>query len=95
MAKKFKSLKRHLASAYEMPPDNYRATWNLPRDYPMVAPAYAAARSALAKQFGLGVANLRERKPAAAKVAATKSRDRLRKDAVYPLKPFSSSPNGG
>ncbi|WP_158812085.1 MucR family transcriptional regulator [Beijerinckia sp. L45] len=79
--KKFKSLKRHLATAYHMTPDEYRAKWNLPRDYPMVAPAYAAARSALAKQSGLGVANLRQRKPAAAKVAATKGRGRPRKAA--------------
>lgn len=52
--KKFKSLKRHLRTAYDLSPDQYRAKWNLPRDYPMVAPAYAAARSALAKQSGLG-----------------------------------------
>jgi predicted transcriptional regulator len=52
--KKFKSLKRHLRTAYNLSPDQYRAKWNLPSDYPMVAPAYAAARSALAKQSGLG-----------------------------------------
>jgi predicted transcriptional regulator len=52
--KKFKSLKRHLRTAYDLSPDQYRAKWGLPRDYPMVAPAYAAARSALAKQSGLG-----------------------------------------
>ena len=52
--KKFKSLKRHLRTAYDLSPDQYRAKWSLPRDYPMVAPAYAAARSALAKQSGLG-----------------------------------------
>ena len=52
--KKFKSLKRHLRTAYDLSPDQYRAKWNLARDYPMVAPAYAAARSALAKQSGLG-----------------------------------------
>ncbi|WP_158807885.1 MucR family transcriptional regulator [Beijerinckia sp. L45] len=80
--KKFKSLKRHLATAYDMTPDDYRAKWSLPRDYPMVAPAYAAARSALAKQSGLGVANLRARKPAAAKVVATKGRGRPRKNAA-------------
>jgi len=51
--KKFKSLKRHLG-ALGMTPDQYRAKWNLPSDYPMVAPTYAAARSALAKQLGLG-----------------------------------------
>jgi predicted transcriptional regulator len=52
--KKFKSLKRHLRTRYQMTPDQYRAKWNLPADYPMVAPDYAAARSQLAKQMGLG-----------------------------------------
>lgn len=52
--KKFKSLKRHLATHYSLTPDEYRAKWNLPADYPMVAPNYAAARSALAKTMGLG-----------------------------------------
>src|SRR3954464_11327695 len=52
--KKFKSLKRHLATHHGMTPDEYRQKWNLPRDYPMVAPAYAAARSLLAKSMGLG-----------------------------------------
>ncbi|MDR6828983.1 putative transcriptional regulator [Bosea sp. BE271] len=52
--KKFKSLKRHLRTAYNMSPEDYRARWGLPADYPMVAPAYAEARSALAKQMGLG-----------------------------------------
>jgi predicted transcriptional regulator len=52
--KKFKSLKRHLRTQYQMTPDEYRAKWNLPADYPMVAPNYAAARSQLAKQMGLG-----------------------------------------
>jgi predicted transcriptional regulator len=52
--KKFKSLKRHLRSAYDMTPDEYRTKWGLPPDYPMVAPAYAEARSNLAKSMGLG-----------------------------------------
>lgn len=52
--KKFKSLKRHLATHHGMTPEEYRAKWNLPADYPMVAPNYAAARSALAKTMGLG-----------------------------------------
>ena len=52
--KQFKSLKRHLRTQYRMTPDQYRAKWNLPADYPMVAPNYAAARSQLAKQMGLG-----------------------------------------
>ncbi|WP_370676875.1 MucR family transcriptional regulator [Pleomorphomonas sp. PLEO] len=52
--KKFKSLKRHLRTHYNLSPDEYRAKWNLPSDYPMVAPTYAEARSNLAKQMGLG-----------------------------------------
>jgi predicted transcriptional regulator len=51
---RFKSLKRHLMSSYGMTPDEYRAKWNLPNDYPMVAPNYAAARSVMAKAIGLG-----------------------------------------
>ena len=51
---RFKSLKRHLQSHYGMTPEAYRAKWKLPADYPMVAPAYAAKRSALAKSMGLG-----------------------------------------
>jgi predicted transcriptional regulator len=52
--KKFKSLKRHLRSQYDMSPEQYRDKWNLPADYPMVAPNYAEARSRLAKEMGLG-----------------------------------------
>ena len=52
--KKFKSLRRHLRSRYNMTPEQYREKWGLPADYPMVAPNYAAARSRLAKQMGLG-----------------------------------------
>jgi predicted transcriptional regulator len=52
--KKFKSLKRHLRTQYNMTPEQYREKWGLPPDYPMVAPNYAAARSHLAKQMGLG-----------------------------------------
>jgi len=61
--KKFKSLKRHLATHYNLSPEEYRHKWSLPADYPMVAPNYAAARSALAKAAGLG------RKPTTAKPA--------------------------
>jgi predicted transcriptional regulator len=57
--KKLKMLKRHLRTNYAMTPDEYRAKWSLPPDYPMVAPNYAAQRSAFAKQIGLG------RKPSA------------------------------
>ena len=52
--KKFKSLKRHLRTHYDLSPEEYREKWSLPPDYPMVAPNYAAARSALAKKMGLG-----------------------------------------
>jgi predicted transcriptional regulator len=52
--KKFKSLKRHLRTHYDLSPDEYREKWGLAADYPMVAPNYAAARSALAKKMGLG-----------------------------------------
>src|SRR6266849_5212265 len=52
--KKFKSLKRHLRTQYNMTPEQYREKWGLAQDYPMVAPNYAAARSHLAKQMGLG-----------------------------------------
>ncbi|MFI0846594.1 MucR family transcriptional regulator [Mesorhizobium sp. IMUNJ 23232] len=52
--RKFKSLKRHLSTQYGMSPEQYRAKWGLPTDYPMVAPNYAATRSALAKTMGLG-----------------------------------------
>ena len=51
---KFKSLKRHLNSSYGMTPEQYRAKWGLPHDYPMVAPNYAEHRSRLAKAIGLG-----------------------------------------
>ena len=52
--KRFKMLKRHLRTTYGMSPDEYRAKWGLKPDYPMVAPAYAKARSVLAKKIGLG-----------------------------------------
>jgi predicted transcriptional regulator len=52
--KRLKMLKRHLQTAYNMTPDQYRERWGLPHDYPMVAPKYAAHRSSLAKSIGLG-----------------------------------------
>src|SRR3954447_17125915 len=52
--KRFKSLKRHLRTTYNLTPDQYRAKWGLAHDYPMVAPNYAATRSELAKRLGLG-----------------------------------------
>ena len=60
--KRFKSLKRHLRSQYNMTPEQYRDKWGLPPDYPMVAPNYAVARSQLAKQMGLGQQRRRQRK---------------------------------
>ena len=59
--KKFKSLKRHLRTQYNMSPEQYREKWGLPSDYPMVAPNYAAARSRLAKEMGLGQQRRRRR----------------------------------
>lgn len=78
--KKMKMLKRHLANRYNMTPEQYRARWNLPADYPMVAPAYAEKRRELAKAIGLGrkpgtkLVNpmaKRGRKPAKAEAAQT------------------------
>ena len=62
--RKFKSLKRHLRTKYGMSPEDYRAKWGLPKDYPMVAPSYAEARSNLAKQMGLGRPSKKDQAPA-------------------------------
>lgn len=59
--RKFKSLKRHLGSLYNMTPEEYREKWGLPDDYPMVAPSYAEKRSQLARASGLGQARLKNR----------------------------------
>lgn len=67
--RKFKSLKRHLRTKYNISPEEYRAKWNLAKDYPMVAPNYAKARSDLAKQMGLGQGG---RKPARAAAGRAK-----------------------
>lgn len=67
--KKFKSLKRHLMSRYNMTPQEYREKWGLPADYPMVAPNYTLARSELAKKIGLG--HQRKAAPAAEAGKAT------------------------
>ncbi|OQM73405.1 MucR family transcriptional regulator [Manganibacter manganicus] len=72
-SKKFKSLKRHLATHHNLTPDEYRQKWNLPADYPMVAPNYSAARSAMAKSMGLG------RKPGSGKKSGTASKPAQRK----------------
>jgi predicted transcriptional regulator len=72
--RKFKSLKRHLRTKYDMSPDQYRAKWGLAKDYPMVAPNYAAARSNLAKQMGLGQGGRKAAAAPAPKAAATRGR---------------------
>ena len=59
--KKLKMLKRHLRTAYDMSPEQYRQRWDLPADYPMVAPNYARQRSRLAKEIGLGTRSGRRR----------------------------------
>jgi predicted transcriptional regulator len=59
---RFKSLKRHLRQQYNLTPDQYREKWGLPRNYPMVAPNYAAARSRIAKHTGLGQSRRRRGK---------------------------------
>jgi predicted transcriptional regulator len=81
--KSFKSLKRHLRTAYDMTPEQYRAKWNLPADYPMVAPNYAKARSELAKTIGLGQQRKKGKAPveAAANDAAPVKGHRTRKAA--------------
>jgi predicted transcriptional regulator len=68
--KRFKSLKRHLRTVYNLTPDQYRAKWGLAHDYPMVAPNYAAARSELAKQMGLGARRRKRPEPEPAQPAA-------------------------
>jgi predicted transcriptional regulator len=65
--KKLKMLKRHLATSYQLTPAQYRERWGLPASYPMVAPNYAARRSALAKNLGLG--RLRKAEPTVTKIA--------------------------
>ena len=78
--KRFKSLKRHLRTVYDLTPDQYRAKWGLPADYPMVAPNYAAARSELAKSMGLGARRRKPPGPAPAQPAAP-TRGRRKKAA--------------
>ncbi|MEQ8348714.1 MAG: MucR family transcriptional regulator [Sneathiellaceae bacterium] len=74
--RKLKMLKRHLRTRYDMTPEDYRKKWNLPADYPMVAPNYAASRSDLARQIGLG------RTPKAKAAAKAPAKRRTRKKAV-------------
>ena len=72
--KKLKMLKRHLQTSYGMTPDAYRAKWGLPRDYPMVAPSYAATRSGLAKKIGLGRKPATAAEPAVSKLPTRRAR---------------------
>lgn len=72
--KQFKSLKRHLSTKYGMSPEDYRAKWGLPSDYPMVAPNYAAARSELAKNMGLGQKRVAARAAGAAKAPVRRAK---------------------
>lgn len=71
--KKMKMLKRHLETSYGLSPDAYRAKWGLPRDYPMVAPSYAAMRSGLAMSFGLGRGRKAAAEPDVSEPAVPKS----------------------
>ena len=79
--KKLKMLKRHLATRYNLTPDQYRARWSLPADYPMVAPAYAEKRRDLAKQIGLG------RKPGARPVVQAEALPATKPRAKRTAKP--------
>ncbi|MBX3576097.1 MAG: MucR family transcriptional regulator [Rhizobiaceae bacterium] len=89
--KKFKSLKRHLSTHYNLSPDEYRQKWSLPRDYPMVAPAYAAARSSLAKSMGLGRKRAAQA-PAPVVAEKSKSSSTPRTAATTKKVPASKSP---
>jgi len=89
--KKFKSLKRHLATHHDLAPDEYRRKWGLARDYPMVAPAYAAARSSLARSMGLGHKR-EEEAPASSAAADRPKRARpARKTPAAPSKTTAES----
>src|SRR5215212_129317 len=79
--KRFKSLKRHLRTVYDLTPDQYRAKWGLPASYPMVAPNYAAARSELARSMGLG-ARRKKAEPVQAEPQAAPPKKGRRKKAA-------------
>ena len=85
--KKFKSLKRHLRTQYNMTPEQYREKWGLPADYPMVAPNYAEARSRLAKQMGLG----QQRRRRASSIDSGKPKRRSEPRSCYVTKASSHS----
>jgi predicted transcriptional regulator len=81
--KSFKMLKRHISADHQMTPDQYRAKWNLPSWYPMVAPEYAATRSQLAKDSGLG---RKVEAPSPPKITAKKSGSGRKVEAPLPPK---------
>ena len=83
--KKYKSLKRHLRTKYNMTPDDYRSKWGLPKDYPMVAPNYAKARSEMARSMGLGQGG-RGRKKAGSAAKASPKAVKAPKAAAAPAK---------
>jgi len=85
--KKLKMLKRYLRTNYNMTPDEYRTKWKLPRDYPMVAPAYAEQRRGLAKQIGLGRKKADAPVAAAAAAAAPKAARAAKAAPATPPKP--------
>jgi predicted transcriptional regulator len=89
--KRFRSLKRHLRTKFNLTPEEYRAKWGLPADYPMVAPSYAQARSKLAIDMGLGV----RRKNARAAVAASPSTARKPERIVKPAAGKTAKPVKG
>ncbi|MFC0219021.1 putative transcriptional regulator [Pseudochelatococcus lubricantis] len=80
--KKFKSLKRHLRTQYDLTPEQYREKWGLAPDYPMVAPNYALARSQLAKEMGLGQQRKRDAVQPAPTAAAPAKRSRRKAAAA-------------
>ena len=92
--KKLKMLKRYLRTNYNMSPEEYRAKWGLPRDYPMVAPAYAETRKELAKKIGLGrkPATIKTAPPKAASKAKAPAKPRAPKAAEEASQPQSATP---
>ena len=82
---KLKMLKRHLKTRYDMTPDQYRERWNLPSDYPMVAPSYASHRSALAKSIGLGRKPATREEPPAPAVTHLPEKARGRRGSRKPV----------
>jgi predicted transcriptional regulator len=91
--KKLKMLKRHLMTHYNLTPDQYRARWNLPSSYPMVAPNYAEQRRSLAKSIGLG--RKPKAAPAPAAVEAPAPKPRARKAAAPAPAPEAAAPAKG